>query len=80
MLWGAAGNAEDRYGAAPQDIKESLDRLVRAYPDKIRAHDNEFLILRNGVKFRISDGRTNKTFEELLEEPDIDDMFYADIR
>jgi hypothetical protein len=77
MLWGAAGNAEDRYGAAPQDIKESLDRLVRAYPDKIRAHDNEFLILRNGVKFRISDGLTNKTFEELLEEPDIDDMFYA---
>jgi D-alanyl-D-alanine carboxypeptidase len=77
MLLGAAGDAEDRYGAAPQDIKESLDRLVRAYPDKIRAHDNEFLILRNGEKFRISDGRTNKTFEELLEEPDIDDMFYA---
>src|SRR4029453_8259265 len=73
---GVTGGAETRYGAAPQ-IKESLDRLVRAYPDKIRAHDNEFLILRNGVKFRISDGRTDKTFEQLLEEPDIDDMFYA---
>jgi len=77
ILLGGAGNAEDRYGAAPQNIKESMDRLVRAYPDKIRGHDNEFLILRNGMKFRISDGRTNKTFKELLEEPDIDDMFYA---
>jgi hypothetical protein len=76
-LSGVTGGAETRYGAAPQNIKESLDRLVRAYPDKIRAHDNEFLILRNGVKLQISDGRTNKTFEELLEEPDIDDMFYA---
>jgi hypothetical protein len=77
MLLGAAGNAQDRYGAAPQNIKESMDRLVRAYPDKIRGHDNDFLILRNGVKFQISDGRTDKTFEKLLEEPDIDDMFYS---
>ena len=76
-LSGVTGSAEERYGAAPQDIKESLDRLVRAYPDKIRAHDNEFLILGSGLKFRTSDGRTNKTFEELLKEPDIDDMFYA---
>jgi hypothetical protein len=77
MLLGVAGNAQDRYGAAPQNIKESMDRLVRAYPDKIRGHDNDFLILRNGVKFQISDGRTDKTFEKLLEEPDIDDMFYS---
>jgi hypothetical protein len=76
-LSGVTGSAEERYGAAPQDIKESMDRLVRAYPDKIRAHDNEFLILGSGLKFRTSDGRTNKTFEELLKEPDIDDMFYA---
>src|SRR5262245_42486370 len=76
-LSGVAGNAEDRYGAAAQDTKESMDRLGRAYADKIRPHYNGFLILRRGLKFRISDGRTNKTFEELLEEPDIDDMFYV---
>ncbi|MGB8678638.1 MAG: hypothetical protein WCD59_13165, partial [Pseudolabrys sp.] len=51
--------------------------LVRSYPDQIVGYDAEFLILKNGVKFRISDGRTNKTFQELLERPDIDDMFYA---
>ena len=72
-----ASRAEDSYGAAPDNIKEHLDRLVRSYPDQIVGYDAEFLILKNGVKFRISDGRTNKTFQELLERPDIDDMFYA---
>ena len=66
-----------RYGAAPDTIKDHLDRLVRSYPDQIAGHDNEFLVLKNGLKFRISDGRTNKTFRELLEGPDIDDMFYS---
>ena len=73
---GASG-AEDTYGAAPDTIKDHLDRLVRSYPDQIAGHDNEFLVLKNGLKFRISDGRTNKTFRELLESPDIDDMFYS---
>ncbi|MGC2220702.1 MAG: M15 family metallopeptidase [Pseudolabrys sp.] len=57
--------------------KSILTVLVRSYPDQIVGYDAEFLILKNGVKFRISDGRTNKTFQELLERPDIDDMFYA---
>lgn len=72
-----ASRAEQLYGAAPTDIKIYLDRLVRSYPDKVSGYDNEFLILKNGMRFRISDGRNNKTFEELLEKPDIDDMFYA---
>jgi len=72
-----ASSAENTYGSAPDNIKDSLDRLVRSYPDQIAGHDNEFLILKNGLKFRLSDGRTNKTFRELLENPDIDDMFYS---
>src|SRR5215467_4798047 len=73
---GASG-AENTYGAAPGNLKDHLDRLVRSYPDQIAGHDTEFLFLKNGLKFRISDGRTNKTFRELLESPDIDDMFYS---
>jgi hypothetical protein len=75
-LYVDAGCAEELYGAPPQNIKEYLDRLVRSYPDKISGYDDEFLILKNGRKFRISDGRTSKTFQQLLESPDIDDMFY----
>src|SRR5262249_21268406 len=73
---GASG-ADNTYGAAPSDLKDHLDRLVRSYPDQIAGHDAEFLILKNGLKFRISDGRTDKTFRELLENPDVDDMFYS---
>jgi hypothetical protein len=76
-----SGNAQDKadatYGAPPPDITSDLNRLARAYPDWIAGYDSEFLTLKNGTKFPISDHRTNKTFTELLEAPDIDDMFYA---
>jgi hypothetical protein len=72
-----AGHAEQRYGAAPASVADDLDRLVRAYPGTIASHDGTFLVLKNGARFRISDGRSDKTFTELLESPDIDDMFYA---
>ena len=72
-----SARAEERYGAAPQSINADLDRLVAAYPDTVAGHDGTFLMLKNGTRFRISDGRTGKTFRELLETPDIDDMFYA---
>jgi D-alanyl-D-alanine carboxypeptidase-like protein len=73
----APGNAAETYGAPPPDLAASLDRLVRAYPDWIAGHDSEFLILKNGRKFPISDRRTDKTFDQLIESSDIDDMFYA---
>lgn len=72
-----ASGADGSYGAKPDNITEYLKRLVSSYPETISGYDNEFLILKNGVKFQISDNRTDKTFQELLEKPDIDDMFYA---
>jgi hypothetical protein len=77
MLCVNATGAGERYGAVPDSIKQDLDRLVAAYPDTVAGHDNTFLTLRNGTRFRISDGRADKTFTELLESPDIDDMFYV---
>ena len=50
---------------------------MASYPDTVAGHDGTFLTLKNGTRFRISDGRTGKTFQELLESPDIDDMFFA---
>jgi D-alanyl-D-alanine carboxypeptidase len=68
--------AEEAYGAPPPNITTHLDRLVKSYPDWISGYDSEFLILHNGIKFSLSDKRINKTFEELVENPDIDDMFF----
>jgi hypothetical protein len=76
-VYAEVGDAEESYGAAPANVKKYLDRLVGSYPDQIAGYDSKFLILKNGIKFPISDGRSDKTFEELLENPDIDDMFYA---
>jgi D-alanyl-D-alanine carboxypeptidase len=74
---GVRATASDSYGAPPPDLKLHLDRLVRAYPDWIAGADDRFLYLKNGGKFPISDGRTDKSFDELLEQTDIDDMFYV---
>ena len=41
------------------------------------ARTDGYLTMKNGVKFAISDHRDDKSFNELLEHPDIDDMFYV---
>jgi hypothetical protein len=69
--------ADERYGAPPPDLALYVDRLVRSYPDWIAGADNDNVILKNGARLPISDHRTDKSFDALIEHPDIDDMFYA---
>ncbi len=66
------------FGAPPPDLDAKLDRLVRAYPDFLQGHDGKWLLLKDGRKFPISDGRSNKSFDEMIEHADIDDMFFSD--
>jgi hypothetical protein len=77
LLCAGPGIADDRYGAPPPDINVYLEKLVRAYPDWIASSDGEHVVLKDGARFAVSDHRTDKTFEELIEHPDIDDMFYV---
>jgi len=77
LLGGSAAQAAG-YGAPPAGLNARLDRLVASYPDFIASHDERFLYLKDGRKFAISDGRTDKSFDEMIEHADIDDMFYAD--
>jgi hypothetical protein len=55
-----------------------FDRHVPGFscPTQIDHFDATFLYLKSGEKFLISDGTTNKTFDDLLSRPDVDDMFY----
>jgi hypothetical protein len=71
-----ASGADASYGAAPTNLKAYLDRLVSYYSDTISGYDDRFLISKNGKRSLISDNRTDKTFRELIETPDVDDMFY----
>lgn len=78
LLASAADAQTERFGAPPADLSDRLDRLVAAYPDHLVRHDGENLIWRDGAATPISDGRTDKTFQQLLDTADIDDMFAFD--
>ncbi len=76
-IWLGAAAAEDRYGAPPPNTRASVAKLVRSYPDWIAAADDDNVILKDGTRLPISDHRTDKSFDDLIEHPDIDDMFYV---
>jgi hypothetical protein len=61
--------------AAPAYADPAMDALVAAYPDHLIRHDGKDLIWKDGTRMPISDGRTGKTFEELLNSPDVEDQF-----
>lgn len=52
-----------------------VERLVAAYPDHVAGLDGADLVFRDGTRMRVSDGIEGKSFEALLADPDIDDMF-----
>jgi hypothetical protein len=73
---GAAGS-DNQYRTAPSQIEHHLRKLMAAYPTVIDRFDSQFVYLKDGTKYPISDRNTHKTFSELLARPDIDDMFYT---
>jgi D-alanyl-D-alanine carboxypeptidase len=75
---GAATSAGKTYGANPADLAGKLDRLVRAYPGTIAGVEGDALVLKDGTRLPLSDGKSDKSFDELLDKPDIGDMFAFD--
>jgi hypothetical protein len=59
---------------APARGDPALDTLVGAYPDHLAGTDGNDLIWTDGTRMPISDGRS-KSFEELLDAPDVKDQF-----
>jgi D-alanyl-D-alanine carboxypeptidase len=51
-----------------------LDALVRAYPNFLASEDGKFLIWKDGTRMSVSDGRSDKTFQEKLQNPSILDQ------
>jgi hypothetical protein len=77
-LCGTAVSGQKTYGAEPAGLAEKLERLVKAYPDTIAGIDGDALLLKDGTRLPLSDGRTDKSFDELLNQPDVGDMFAFD--
>ena len=59
----------------PARADPALDALVAAYPDFLAGYDEKELIWKDGSRMPLSDGRTDKTFDQLLSSPDIEDQF-----
>jgi D-alanyl-D-alanine carboxypeptidase-like protein len=60
---------------APAGADPALDALIAAYPDFLARYDDKELIWKDGSRMPISDGITGKSFDELLNNPDIKDQF-----
>jgi hypothetical protein len=61
--------------SGPALADPALDALVAAYPDHLASYDAKDLVWKDGTRMPISDGRTGKTFEQLLDNPDLKDQF-----
>jgi D-alanyl-D-alanine carboxypeptidase-like protein len=62
-------------GVSSAAAQAALDALVAAYPDFLAGHDDKQLMWKDGTAMDISDGRANKTFDQLIDHPDIKDQF-----
>lgn len=51
------------------------ERLLSAYPDHVAAIDANTLVWTDGTRMIIDDGKGPKSFDALLADPDIDDIF-----
>jgi D-alanyl-D-alanine carboxypeptidase len=61
--------------ATPAAADPAIDALLAAYPDFLAGSEGNVLIWKDGTRMPISDGRTGKSFEQLLNRPDIKDQF-----
>lgn len=53
---------------------KNADKLIKAYPEHLIACENNNLVWRNGERQLYDDGK-QKTFDQLLEQADVEDMF-----
>ena len=74
-LMGSAALALLLLAGRPGAADPALDALVAAYPDHLAGYDEKHLVWKDGTRMAISDGRTGKSFDELLASPDIKDQF-----
>ncbi|WP_214072762.1 M15 family metallopeptidase [Mucilaginibacter sp. dw_454] len=56
-------------------IPPAAKKLIRCYPDFVAGYADNHLLFKDGSKLLWDDGIANKTYQQLLDEPDLKDMF-----
>lgn len=69
----ASDNNVKQFTADTSKIPSGLRRLLKAYPDFLEKADENHLYWKDGTVMIYDDGR-EKTFEEKLDDPDLEDM------
>ena len=62
-------------GALDETQPGAVATLVKAYPDFLDRVDGNDVVWKDGTRQRIDDGKAAKSFEAMLDDPDIKDMF-----
>ncbi len=68
---------EARAQSGPQSLDGRIAHLISVYPDHLDRREGNLLLMKDGTKLVIDDGRGPKSLEVLLDTADIKDMFYA---
>ncbi|MEO8666595.1 MAG: M15 family metallopeptidase [Ignavibacteria bacterium] len=61
-----------------KEIPAKLMKLVSSYPDWLDSADENNLYWKDGTVMIYDDGNKNKSHDEMLDEPDIEDMLFQD--
>src|SRR5262249_42401201 len=67
--------AVGRAPSAPISPTNAATALIKAYPDFLDPAEGNELVWKDGTRMRIDDGKGAKSFDALLDDPDIKDMF-----
>lgn len=62
------------YVTLSKDIPLGLQKLLKAYPDLLKSADENTLYWNDGTSMVYDDGNPNKTHDEKLENPDLEDQ------
>src|SRR5436305_609267 len=57
------------------DVAAEMAALIRSYPEFLERVDGNELVWKDGTRMTIDDGRGAKSLDEMLDAPDIKDMF-----
>jgi len=61
---------------AQDKVPANARKLIRHYKERIAGFEDNHILFRDGSKMLWDDGKKDKTFQELLDHPDPEDMFY----
>ncbi|MDI3319527.1 M15 family metallopeptidase [Pinibacter soli] len=61
--------------ASSWQVPHNVQKLMSAYPDFVRGYENNYIIFNDNSKMLYDDGIANKSYVQLLNNPDIEDQF-----